>query len=111
MYVRIKRISTRSAFVLAMALYGTIGLLIGGILAGISMLDVPPGSETNILSQLGMWSAVVFPLAYGLIGGVTAAVATALYNATAALVGGLKVEVPDVRPVWPDDKQGDGSDA
>ena len=101
MYVRIKRISTRSAFVLAMALYGMIGLLIGGILAAVSLLDVPPGSEANILSQLGVWSAVVFPVAYGLIGGVTAAVAAALYNATAALVGGLKVEVPDLKPVWP----------
>jgi hypothetical protein len=111
MYVRIKRISTRSAFVLAMALYGTIGLLIGGILAGISLLDVPPGSEANILTRLGVWSAVVFPIAYGLIGGVTAAVAAALYNATAALVGGLKVEVPDLKPVWPAHNEGKERDA
>jgi len=111
MYVRIKRISTRSAFVLAMALYGTIGLLIGGILAGISLVDVPPGTETNILSQLGVWSVAVFPIAYGLIGGVTAAVAAALYNATAALVGGLKVEVPDLKPVWPEENEGKNLDA
>lgn len=98
MQVEIRRISIRSAFKLAMVLYGLIGFLVGLVLAVAASVEVPPGTEPNLLTRLGFWSIAVFPVAYGLVGGFTAAVAVALYNAGASLVGGLRVDFPDVEP-------------
>jgi hypothetical protein len=98
MQVEIRRISIRSAFKLAMVLYGLIGFLVGLVLAVAASVEPPPGSEPNILTRLGFWSIAVFPVLYGLAGGVTAAVTVALYNAGASLVGGLRVDLPEVEP-------------
>jgi len=98
MQVEIRRISIRSAFKLAMVLYGLIGFLVGLVLAVAASVEVPPGTEPNILTRLGFWSIAVFPVVYGLAGGVTAAVAVALYNAGASLVGGLRLDFPEVEP-------------
>jgi hypothetical protein len=98
MQVEIRRISIRSAFKLAMVLYGLIGFLVGLVLAVATSQEAPPGSEPNLLTQLGFWSIAVFPVVYGLAGGITAAVAVALYNAGASMVGGLRLEFPDVEP-------------
>ena len=96
MQVEIRRISIRSAFKLAMILYGLIGFLVGLVLAVAASVEVPPGTEPNLLTRLGFWSIAVFPVLYGLAGGFTAAIAVALYNAGASLVGGLRVDVPTV---------------
>jgi hypothetical protein len=98
MQVEIRRISIRSAFKLAMVLYGLIGFLVGLVLAVAASVEVPPGTEPNILTRLGFWSIAVFPVVYGLVGGLTAAVAVALYNAGASLVGGLRLDFPEVEP-------------
>ena len=42
-------------------------------------------------------SIVVVPFAYGIAGGLVTAVAAALYNAVAAVVGGLRVELRATR--------------
>ena len=96
MQVEIRRISIRSAFKLAMILYGLIGFLVGLVLAVAASVEVPPGTEPNLLTRLGFWSIAVFPALYGLAGGFTAAVAVALYNAGASLVGGLRIDLPTV---------------
>lgn len=98
MQVEIRRISIRSAFKLAMVLYGLIGFLVGLVLAVAASVEAPPGSEPNILTRLGFWSIAVFPVLYGFAGGLTAAVAVALYNAGASLVGGLRLDFPEVEP-------------
>ena len=98
MQVEIRRISIRSAFKLAMVLYGLIGFLVGLVLAVAASVEPPPGSEPNLLTRLGFWSIAVFPVLYGLAGGFTAAVAVALYNAGASLVGGLRLDFPEVEP-------------
>ena len=94
MQVEIRRISIRSAFKLAMVLYGLIGFLVGLVLAVAASVEPQP----NILTRLGFWSIAVFPVLYGLAGGLTAAVAVALYNAGASLVGGLRLDFPEVEP-------------
>ena len=96
MQVEIRRISIRSAFKLAMILYGLIGFLVGLVLAVAASVEVPPGTEPNLLTRLGFWSIAVFPVLYGLAGGFTAAIAVALYNAGASLVGGLRIDLPSV---------------
>jgi hypothetical protein len=97
MQVEIRRISIRSAFKLAMILYGLIGFLVGLVLAVAATVEVPPGTEPNLLTRLGFWVIPVFPIVYGLAGGFTAAVAVALYNAGASLVGGLRIDLPTVQ--------------
>ncbi len=83
----------------------------GAVLAAVSAMEAPAGSEPNILTQLGMWSLLVFPVGYGVLAGLAAAVSATLYNAAAALVGGIKVEIPDIEPVWPDVEHGDGGES
>jgi len=65
MQVEIRRISIRSAFKLAMVLYGLIGFLVGLVLAVAAGVEPPPGTEPNILTRLGFWSIAVFPALYG----------------------------------------------
>jgi hypothetical protein len=98
MQVEIHRISIRSAFKLAMVLYGLIGFLVGLVLAVAASVEVPPGTEPNLLTRLGFWSIAVFPALYGLAGGFTAAIAVALYNVGASLVGGLRFDIPGMEP-------------
>jgi len=98
MQVEVRRISLRSAFKLAMVLYGLIGFLVGLVLAVAVSVEAPPGTEPNLLTRLGFWSIAVFPVLYGLAGGFAAAIAVALYNVGASLVGGLRFDIPGVDP-------------
>lgn len=100
MQVQIRRISLRSVFLVTMALNGIVGFLVGLILAIVATVDVPAGTEPNLLSRLGIWSVVVFPVLYGIGAGVLGAIAAALYNSVASLVGGVRVEIPDLQPRW-----------
>lgn len=104
--VRIRRIRARSAFLVFLVLYGVVGLLVGAVVAVVSSMDLPAGAQPNILNRLGMWSLLVFPAGYGLLAGIVAGISATLYNAAAALVGGIKVEIPDIEPVWPDTERG-----
>lgn len=110
MQLEIRRISLRSAFKLAMVLYGLIGFLVGLVLAAAASVEAPPGSEPNILTRLGFWSIAVFPVLYGLAGGFAAAITVALYNMAASLVGGLRLDVPEPAS-GPDRYESAGPDA
>lgn len=75
-------------------LYGFVGLIVGvalALLAG-SDLATPPMTRTA-LDRLGWWAAVVFPLAYGIVGGIVGAVGAVLYNFAAGVTGGVRVEL------------------
>lgn len=98
MIVQIRRVRARSVFLVGLALYGTVGLLVGIFLAVISTLQLPAGTQLNALNRLGGWSILVFPVVYGIAGGLSAGIGAALYNAAAAVVGGIKVEIPDIEP-------------
>ena len=100
MQVQIRRVSLRSVFLVTMALFGIVGFLIGLILAVVATIEVPPGTEPNLISRLGIWSVVVVPVLYGIGAGLLAAIAAALYNSVASLVGGVRVEIPDLQPRW-----------
>ena len=80
-----------------MALHGLIGFLVGIGLAVVAGLDVPAGTETSFVERLGAWAIVVVPFAYGIAGGLVTAIAATLYNAVAAVVGGLRVELRATR--------------
>jgi hypothetical protein len=76
-----------------MALHGLIGFLVGIGLAVIAGVDVPAGTEPSLVQQLGAWAIIVVPFVYGVGGGLVTAIAATLYNAVAAVVGGLRIEV------------------
>lgn len=96
MIVRLRRISARSVFLVALVLYGAVGLVVGIALAVVGTVELPPEAQPSFLEGLGLWTLLLFPLAYGVLGGILAAVAAVLYNAAAALVGGIRVEIPEL---------------
>lgn len=93
MQVQIRRISTSSAFLVGMALYGLIGFLVGIGLVVVAGLEVPAGTEPSFVEELGIWAIVVVPMAFGLGAGFLTAMAAALYNTVTAVVGGIRVEL------------------
>lgn len=101
---QVRRISPKSAFKVAAAIYGLIygvvglfGFLISliGILAGSRMLSdlgVPVSSGiVGILSALLVY--ILGTLLVALVGGVVAAIIAFIYNMVAGRIGGLEVEV------------------
>ena len=93
MRARIRRIRARSVFLLALVLYALVGLLIGGTLFVLELAHLVPAAERTGIDAMGAWILVFFPLLYGLIGGFFGAVAAILYNAVAALTGGVEVDL------------------
>ena len=111
MQVQVRRISLRSVFVVTMTLYGIVWFLVGLILAVVATIEVPAGTEPNLLNRLGVWSVVVFPVLYVIGAGLLGAIAAALYNSVASLVGGVRVEIPDLQPRWsPEREEEDGGE-
>jgi len=94
--VRVRRIRARSVFLVALVLYALVGFLIGGTLFVLDLAHLVPAVERTGIDRLGIWALVVFPVLYGLIGGFFGAVAAILYNAVAAVTGGIETDL-DVR--------------
>lgn len=93
MQVQIRRISTSSAFLVGMALYGLIGFLVGIALVVVAGIEVPPGTEPSFVERMGVWAIVIVPAVFGVSAGLLTAIAAALYNTVTAVVGGLRVEL------------------
>lgn len=93
MKTRVRRIGARSVFLLLAVLYGFVGLVVGVLLALLAGSDVATPMVQTTIDRLGWWSALLFPLAYGVIGGLAGAVAAVLYNFAAGITGGVRVEL------------------
>jgi Transmembrane domain of unknown function (DUF3566) len=108
----VRRVGPGSAFKIGLILYGILGLLLGIVMACISMVAgsfgglghsaVPGagGTATAVSWDLrsfafgtGFGAIIFFPLLYGLFGGIFAAVGAVLYNLVAGWVGGLEVDI------------------
>jgi hypothetical protein len=92
----VKRISPGSAFKMGLALYGILGLILGVIFALISMLGgaFAPGVQLGAFRMFfGMGAIIMFPVCYGIVGGIGGAILTFLYNLVAGWVGGLEVDI------------------
>ena len=98
----VKRIGPGSAFKIGLITYAILGLVLGIFAASISAIL---GSLGGALGQstvpgarlfgfgMGLGAIVFFPIFYGLIGGVFAAVGAVIYNLVAGWVGGLEVDI------------------
>lgn len=95
MKARIRRIGVRSVFLLFLVLYGLVGLLVGGAVAVLGSLDMAPDTAATAVDALGWWAVPVLVLGYGLLGGLVGGVAAALYNAAAAVTGGIRLDLRD----------------
>ncbi len=94
--VTVKRIGPGSAFKVGLAIYGLVGLIVGLIFGLISML----GGSLALPVQAGMFGVffgvgaiIIWPLCYGIGGGIVAAISAVVYNLIARWVGGLEVDI------------------
>jgi hypothetical protein len=99
----IARISPRSAFKVGMVLYGLLGLVLGVLLALISLTmggiaarlgpTAPPGLSSVFGVAGGVGAIIVMPIAYGVLGGIVLGISALVYNLVAKWVGGLEVDI------------------
>jgi len=97
----VKRISPGSAFKVGLVVYAFLGLLVGILMAFFSMIVGSLGSmaEAGVPAAkafgfgLGLGSIIIFPICYGIIGGIGGAIGAAIYNLAAGWVGGLEVDI------------------
>src|SRR5258707_8871730 len=96
----VSRFGPASAFKVCLVLYALIGLVLGICIAYFSMVAGTLGSMGQSAAPgarlfgfgMGFGAIIFFPLIYGLIGGIFAAIGAAVYNLAAGWVGGLEVD-------------------
>jgi len=103
----VRRVAPGSAFKVGLVLYALFGLVLGICMAFVSMVagsigglghSPVPGSGVSWDARsfglgMGLGAIIFFPLIYGLVGGIFAAIGAAIYNLVAGWVGGLEVEI------------------
>jgi|SRR6266851_8344626 hypothetical protein len=97
----VKRVGPGSAFKVGLVLYAILGLVLGIFMAFISMVAGSLGSMGQSAAPgakllgfgMGLGAIIFFPICYGLIGGIFAAIGAAIYNLVAGWVGGLEVDI------------------
>jgi len=98
----LKRVGPGSAFKIGLITYALLGLVLGIFAASISAIlgslggalgqSAAPGAKLFGLG-MGFGAIIFFPICYGLIGGVFAAIGALIYNLVAGWVGGLEVDI------------------
>ena len=90
----IKRIGVLKLAIFQGALMAAFGLLaalffiaFGSMFAGLS------GQNGGAMMGGGLIGLILFPILYGIIGFIGGAIAAALYNLVAGIVGGIEIEV------------------
>ena len=92
----VKRISPGSAFKVGLVTYGLLGLIGGVCFSLVALLGMAvPGAGNARLGGMifGVFAVIFFPLIYGCVGGVFAALGAVVYNLAAGWVGGLSIEL------------------
>ena len=94
----IRRIDPLSVGKVAGLLYAVIGLIIGALISVVAMagasLAGQAGESVPIVGMLfGAGAIIVLPIVYGVAGFIGTAIAAAIYNLVAGVVGGIRVDV------------------
>jgi hypothetical protein len=97
----VKRVGPGSAFKIGLVMYAILGLVLGIFMAILSMVAGTLGSLGESAAPgakllgfgLGFGAIIIFPIGYGVIGGIFAAIGAAIYNLVAGWVGGLEVDI------------------
>ncbi len=92
MHLKLKKISMKS-FIL---IFSTINVLAGFVLgAVVSVVSLITPNEQG--SAMGAWAILIFPVLNGLLGVVTGAFLTGMYNFIAPRFGGVQLEFETVQ--------------
>jgi hypothetical protein len=97
----VKRIGPASAFKVGAVAYAFLGLILGVCMALFSMMAGSLGSLASGVAPgarvlgfgFGAGAIIIFPILYGIIGGIFGAIGAAIYNLAAGWVGGLEVDI------------------
>jgi hypothetical protein len=100
MQVRIGRVNVMSIAKIYAAVLGTFGLVIGLIVAFVSLVGGMAGAGSDdgagvmaLMGGLGLFSVILFPLFYALVGLVVGAFFAFLYNLYAGRLGGVELRL------------------
>ncbi len=99
--VTLKRVGPGSAFKIGLVVYAFLGLLVGicvalfsmvaGSLTGMAGADAPTARMMGV--GMGFGAIIIFPIGYGIVGGIGGAIGALMYNLVAGWVGGLEVDI------------------
>src|SRR5467141_77324 len=97
----VKRIAPGSAFKVGLVVYAFLGLIVGICMALFSMVAGSLGSLAGggvpgaraLGFGFGLSAIIIFPILYGIIGGIGGAIGAVVYNLAAGWVGGLEVDI------------------
>ena len=88
------------------AIYGTFGLIAGGIISIVAMFGGAIASQDEMGAAgplvgllFGVGAIIILPIVYGLMGAVAGALAALLYNVFAGVVGGIELRVDSTAAV------------
>jgi len=92
--MELKRIDPTSCAKVLGILYAFFGLLGGAVLSVISIVRVILGGGEDALPVflLGIGAVIVLPIFYGVMGAISGLITALLYNVSARMTGGLKLE-------------------
>ena len=101
----LRRIRVGSAAKVAGVLYAVLGLIVGAIVALISLASAGmlAGARADEIpswfgAAFGVGAIVIFPILYGVMGVVFGAIIAGLYNLVAGMVGGLDLDLEQRGP-------------
>ena len=93
----VRRIAPLSLAKVAFALYATIGLFVGLIVALVGLTGLAFGDLGRAAPLLGLalgaGAIIALPVFYGVMGFLVGLVSAAVYNLAAGIVGGVEVEL------------------
>jgi hypothetical protein len=90
----VKRVGPASAFKLGLLVYAVLGLMVGVFFSLIALAGAPFARNTHIPGALlALLAVVLFPILYGITGGIFFAISAFIYNLASGWVGGLEVEI------------------
>jgi hypothetical protein len=91
----VKRIHPGSAFKVVAVIYGIVGLVVGILyaIATLARLTLPGVTQAPRGAVVGVFAVFLFPILYGIVAGVIAAVSALVYNFAAGRVGGLEIDI------------------
>lgn len=73
---------------------GLLGLLVGVLFAGMSLMGVASGAEgAGVLAGVGVMAAVLFPLFYAAAGFIGGLIGALFFNLALKITGGLELDL------------------
>jgi hypothetical protein len=106
----VRRVGVFSWAKITALIYAMIGLIVGSILALVSLFGVALGSTFDsgssdfgrfVPALLGVGAIVFVPLLYGLLGFFGGLLVAGLFNLAAGMTGGLEIELAEPRGAGP----------